>query len=398
MFFLADPSMSIGFDPDLQQALAASRAEAGMSPQETGVTGTDQPFFGPATRPQTEYESGNWGLVPLGKSAVQDILMDPEPAYRVRQPDAPAFLKPEHNHLAGLITIYHEIPVTRNLFLNIQDSDIHFGYDPNWWTGQPISLAPGLSQEEEAAQSGVDRELQRLMAFLDKTERSYGSVQALANNPDVQLCLKRKSERNIEAAVLDAWRQKLEPQKMASIRQIFSTGVDSENEETVQDFAILELQLPPKKSMQETFYDMADEILWPNLGAPELSESPYLSRIAEVIAFAIDGENGGQAVDVPLIWYPDRYLKSARETALEMRLRKHQVREELERIDKLEDRLTYAPLRSGKIISMQELFKAAMRHSLHDTRPPSQASLTLDEELPKLLANIEKKLLCNSSL
>lgn len=408
-FLPADPSMSMSFDQDadLHQAIAASRADLGMSPQETGITGTDQVYFGPATRPQTEYETGNWGLVAVGKPAVPDTLSDPEPAQRLREADAPAFLKPEHNHLAGLITIYHEIPVTRNLFLNTQDSDINFGYDPKWWTGQPVTISAGLSPEDEAMQSSVDRELQRLMAFLDKTERSYGSVQALANHPDVQERLKRKGDGNLEAAVFDTWRRKFEPQKMASIRQIFSTGVDSENEDTVQDFAILELQLPPKNSMQETFYDMADEILWPNLGAPELSESPYLSRIAEVIAFSIDGDEGRQAVEIPLDWYPDRYLKSAREKALEMRLQKRQVREQLERIDKVEDRLTHAVLRNGKVVKVQDLFKAALKHDSceikeedsehHDDmlskRGPSPAAMRLSGELTKLLTSIDKKLL-----
>lgn len=393
--------MSIGFDPDLQQALAASRAEAGMSPQETGITGTNQVAFGPATRPQTEYDSGNWGLV-LGRSVAQDQLSDPEPSERVRQPEAPAFLKPEHNHLAGLITIYHEIPVTRNLFLNTQDSDIHFGYDPKWWTGEPITLAPGLSPEEEVSQSGVDRELQRLMAFLDKTERSYGSVRALANHPDVQEYLSKKKDGNIEAAVLDVWRRKFEAQKMPMIRQLFSTGVDSESEEIVQDFNILELRIPLENSMQESFYDMADEILWPNLGSPELSDSPYLSRIAEVIAFSIDGSVEGDdkrpAVDIPLIWYPDRYLKSGRQQALEMRLRKREVRNKLERIERHTNILTEAPLRtSRKVVTVKEIFEKCLQHNDNAIYPNTKTGMILDEQIPKFLASIDRKLMCEYS-
>ncbi|KUJ11698.1 uncharacterized protein LY89DRAFT_786579 [Mollisia scopiformis] len=405
----ADPSMSIGFDHDseLQQALAASRAEAGMSPQETGVTGTDQVYFGPATRPQNEYDSGQWGLVPLGKSAIQDEFLDPEPAQRVRAADAPAFLKPSKNHrLGALITIYHEIPVTRNLFMNAQDTDIHFGYDKEWWTGKQIEL-PNLSPEDEQTHFTVDREFQRLMAFLDKTERSYGSVEALANHPEVVRAHRRKSDQSIEAAVLDSWRRKFDPNKLALTRQIFSTGVDSEREENAQDFAILELILPMTGSMQETFYDMADEILWPNFGPTDISDSPYLSRIAEVIAFQVEGSDDRKRVEIPLVWYPDRYLKPARQAALDMRLHKREVQEELERIDKLEDQLTHIPLRTGKIVKVQDLLNASLKHDNYEVkrdvseldddmlseRRPSPAATKLSSELRKLVASIDKKLI-----
>ena len=75
--------------------------EAGLPPQETGITGTDQVFFGPANRSQ--YEPGKWDLVPTGNSSAQDfLLLDPEPAGRKRDIDTPAFLKPSiEDHRLG---------------------------------------------------------------------------------------------------------------------------------------------------------------------------------------------------------------------------------------------------------------------------------------------------------
>lgn len=401
--------MSFDQDTELERALAASRAEAGMSPQETGITGTDQPYFGPATRQQNEYDSGNWAMVPLGKSAAQDSFADPVPALRKREGDAPAFLKPsmKNHRLGALITIYHEIPITRNLFLNTQDSNVHYGYDKEWWTGKQIEF-PNLSQEDEQTHYTVDRELQRLVAFLDNTERSYGSAEALANHPDVKKSMRGKFESATEAEVLNTWTRKLIPNKLALTRQIYSTGVDSEKEENVQDFAILELTLPLKFALQETFYDVADEILWPNLGTPDLAESPYLSRIAEVIAFQVDGGEERKTVDIPLVWYPDRYLKPARQAALEMRLQKREVQNELDRIEKIADKLTHIPLRTGKVVKVQNLLKASLKHndseikggdserdddSLSEQRP-SPAATKLSSELTKLVASIDKKLLC----
>jgi len=79
-------------DPELQQALAASRADLGMPPQESGVTGTEVVHFGPATRSQ--YEQGQWDMVPIGKSSAREVFVEPEPADRKREPGTPAFLKP----------------------------------------------------------------------------------------------------------------------------------------------------------------------------------------------------------------------------------------------------------------------------------------------------------------
>ncbi|RQM06475.1 hypothetical protein DH86_00002337, partial [Scytalidium sp. 3C] len=128
-------------DRDLEQALAASRAEAGLPPQESGVIGTDQVYFGPATR--TQYEEGKWDMVPIGKSSVQEILFDPEPTERKREIDAPAFLKPavEDHRLAALLTIYHEIPLAREIFLDRMDVSPSYGFNQEWWSGTEIQMA-----------------------------------------------------------------------------------------------------------------------------------------------------------------------------------------------------------------------------------------------------------------
>lgn len=403
----ANPSMSMNhdYDTEMQQALAASAAEAGIAPQETGITGTDQAYFGPATRQQSEYEQGQWAMVPLGKSAVQEILLDPEPAQRVRGQDVPAFLKPsvKNHRLGAFLTILHEIPVTRNLFLNTTDSDMHYGYDREWWSGKPIEPAENQPLKDTTA----DREIQRLMAFLDKTERSYGSVEALINHPDVIKEMRKGSNVSPEAAVLEVWRNEFQDNNPRMVQQIYSTGVDSEKEESTKQFAILELDLPPKDSMQETIYDIADEVLWRELKPLELEGSPFLSRIAEVFTIRIDGGEEHKSIDVPLEWYPDRYLKTGRQAALDMRIKKYEVQEELDRMIRLEDRLAHAALRTGKIVKVQDLFKASLRHDEAEIKEegeefdddilseqhPSPAAVKISAELSKVVASIDKKLL-----
>ncbi|KAA8572431.1 hypothetical protein EYC84_003051 [Monilinia fructicola] len=60
-------------DTELQQALAASMADAGLPPQQSGVIDSEKPFFGPATR--ADY-GDNWAMVPI--STVKEIYVDPE--------------------------------------------------------------------------------------------------------------------------------------------------------------------------------------------------------------------------------------------------------------------------------------------------------------------------------
>ncbi len=136
----------------------------------------------------------------------------------------------------------------------------------------------------------VSQELQRLMAFLDKTERAYGSVDALASLDEVRRSLRQYAD--MESAVMQTWRNIYDnTHRSATIRAIFSAGVESESTENdPKEFSILELTLPPKDSPRETLYDIADEILWPDLGNMK-ADSPYLSRIADVIAFRVEGEN-----------------------------------------------------------------------------------------------------------
>ncbi|CAL3965787.1 unnamed protein product [Diplocarpon coronariae] len=399
-------------DSDLEQALAASRADLGMPPQESGTT-TATVCFGPATRSQ--YEERQWGMVPMGKA--QEIIEDPEPAYRKREPGTPAFLKPsvQDTRLNAFITIYHSIPLARNVMLNTYNVLPTYGHDAEWWQGKAIEQPSTVTMHGTSSPpqyDETDRELQRLMAFLDNTERSYGSVEVLANLPEVKQA--RRQEPDLPSGVLRAWKTIVEnqhPTGPAMIRQIFSTGVpDEDSDDAPTIFAVLALDLPPKDSVQETLYDICDEVLWPQLGIMELSKCPYLSRIAEVISFKVDKVMAGsdcKNVEIPAVWYPDRYLKAGRQAALEMRLKKREVEQELERICSAEEKLSLIPLRSGKYVKVHDLFKASLKHdeakieedaqivdvNLMASQGPSNAAIRLSEELRKVVASIDKKLL-----
>lgn len=387
---VADPSLSRSQteheDVAFQQAMAASRVDAGLPPQESGVMNTDQVHFGPANRGQ--YDQSQWAMVPIGKSSAQEILLDPEPEERKRDLDAPAFLKPsiEDHRLGALLTIYHEIPIAREIFLERGRVLSEYGHDKEWWTGKPIQTSTISTMDDEDEASEADQfgdELQRLMAFLDKTDRSYGSVDVLTSFPTMKRLHERGrdgSKLDMESAFFETWREIWENTKEEE--ELFSRGVPSEKagKEEGMDFAMLKLDLPEESSPLETIYDLADQMLW-NLLPLELETSPYLSRIGEVIAFQLDGTESSKNIAIPAVWYPDRYLKSGREAALQMRQHQADIQEDLDRMALLENKLTYYHTPGGKTLKVQDMFKTSIQH---DIAKLNDGDLTLDSELENL--------------
>lgn len=391
-------------DRELQEAIAASRADVGLPPQATGTTNTAQVHFGPANR--GDYESGQWDMVPLGVSS-REILLDPEPADRKRDIDVPAFLKPSvaEHRLGALITMYHEIPAIREAFLDRGRvlSNLQYGHHPEWWNGYDIPVS-NLHGDMETLEHEVPAEFQRLMAFLDKTDRTYGSVESLSNMKDVKRA--RRRYNFLEAAVMAAWRAS-SAANPEGVRKIFSRGVQSEAEEDSEgeEFALLELTYPSNDAHHETIYDIADDVLWPV--NTDMLESSYLSHMADVIVFKLGADSvSHKKVDIPAVWYPDRYMKQNREAAWQMRMGKWEVSKELERIANLEERLTNFPARNGKIFKVHDLLTASLRH---DNAQVDDATRNVDEmdgvsfqesaktaklsaQLQALVASIERKL------
>lgn len=399
-------------DRDLEQALAASRAEAGLPPQESGVIGTDQVYFGPATR--TQYEEGKWDMVPIGKSSVQEILFDPEPTERKREIDAPAFLKPavEDHRLAALLTIYHEIPLAREIFLDRMDVSPSYGFNQEWWSGTEIQMASVDTEGEgRVSREGEQfcRELQRLMAFLDKTQRSYGSIEPLSNMRILRKIQRRGvdgSPIDLESAFFETWKKVAADD--STVKKLFSRGVlaNEAEEEESKDFAILDLTLPLIGSEQSTIYDVADAILWA-YRPTSLANSAYLSHVGEVIAFRLEGSSYSKEIEIPQVWYPDRYLKSGREAALAMRIQQNRIEEQLQSITAIENKLTHFVTRHGQEVKVRELFQISLQHDDAqiesgsgseissetidgDTNPRTKDNLS--SQLRKVLSNIDQKL------
>ncbi|KAM0144586.1 hypothetical protein ACHAP3_000616 [Botrytis cinerea] len=370
-------------DKELQQALAASMADSSLPPQESGVVGTDQPYFGPATR--SDY-GDNWAMVPI--STVKEIYEDPEPWDRLRiwedkRPTCPAFLKPsgDAHRLGALLTIYYNIPVAREVFLRRENIETYYPYETGWWSGRPIEYPIASLQEDPnfvADDRRFGQELQKVMAFLDKTERSYGSVDVITELPYMQ----QNAGNDVETDFFLCFKNLMQGKR--SLKHIFSSaayGTDPDPDGNTI-FAIFDLHLPTKDSLTENLYDLADGALWD--GCPlTLENSPFLNHLGDVISFRIKGDkhNDQKAIEVPAVWYPDRYLQFASEDSLAMRTEKHNLQLKIQDISRQERQLKWTT-HNGKTLLVEDVMKLSLNHDQNELPPSNKSISDLTSEVP----------------
>lgn len=419
----ADPRATLAQDEmvdiDLQRALAQSAEEAGIPPQQYGVT-QGPVHFGPANKPT--YDESQWGMV-RGNNSVQDFFPDPDAIDRKREDTTPAFLKPsvDNNRLAAILTIYHEIPLMREILLDRTNLIPNYGNDPGWWAGKAIEPSDAAIPEPNDMNWGLPspqdydefiREIQRLMAFLDKSDRSYGSAEPLLNNAALRQSQAMDVEQKFFEALNQIYCKNAEREPVSSL---FSEAVQpglGENFLQSRHFAMLDLDIPHESFVEdvETLYDLADHALWMMSGL-ERNTRAFLKHLGEVISFRITGSDEHKGIKIPAIWYPDRYLESNIDASLEMSEKKAAIRERMNKICALENKLTYYTFPMLKTVKVKDLLGASMKHDTDllpangvngsdsdsletelSSEPRQTRRLDISAELKNVLESIDKKL------
>ncbi|KAL2197638.1 hypothetical protein P885DRAFT_35894 [Corynascus similis CBS 632.67] len=162
-------------------------------PQQSGVTtntGESLVQFGPANRP--DYDADEWALVRLGKQE-----QDSDPFSRERKNGAPVFLRCrkwnewERHRIGALLMIFQQIPAVRNVLLQTGETPGYgYGTKSDWWQGEPILPPRQLVPESWYDEPVVpwSDEIHRLMAFLELSDRAYGTadIAARASHPDTR--------------------------------------------------------------------------------------------------------------------------------------------------------------------------------------------------------------------
>lgn len=347
-------------DLDTAEAMRQSRQmaeEAGivLPDQESGVMDTDQQVsksaFGPATR--AHYDEQSWGMTFAGQQVQVSA------SKRERQKGAPAFLvesseRADKSRLGGYLTILHEIPLARNLYLSGAGDDTNYGNDPQWWDGvnikRPHVLGDGdngeLQWENEDNVIELRDELQRLMAVLDSTNRSYASVQGLVNlKPELD------SERFYHDRFADYFKDEdtVAPlfTKVMIERSLPAAGsVDgsSDSNEGVQNVHTFDLDIERHRWEGVTcMTGLIDAFMWYEyLTADDetISEArmAVLEDEAEVFVVNLNGVGPTTSIDVSEVFYRERWLASRKEEAVKImnELRKLRREERAANKNKLE--------------------------------------------------------------
>jgi hypothetical protein len=274
-------------------------------PQETGITGGSQTVYGPMHQ---DYYGKNMAITHY-QSDTHDILLNPDASSRKRLAGEPAFLRPtsKTERLAALITILQNIPIARRALIFQGYSMPSYGHHPDWWDGQPINLGDIYeSQGSESPELSLIVEVQRLMAFLGSTSRSYGSVEPLRSILDAL----PNTTGDVVGHFLKAWRlaaNEISENDYADAEVFSSWATTYELSRSDQYFNNLVMALDESAGL--SIYDRIDSVFWGD--AEEAGR--FLSEVGDVfiISPSIQNMNGRpcSGMHVPAILYLDRYLE-----------------------------------------------------------------------------------------
>lgn len=355
---------------DLDQALKMSMMsdDNHTQTQMTGVTNTLSAHFGPAT--QKHYDK-NWALT-VPRDHTKEIWLNPEPVDRKRDGTTPVFLRPstQGHRLPALIKILQTIPLTREAMICRNAILPDYGHDSEWWDGTIIQTpkifhAPNENQGHNVEE--VLHETQRLVAFLEETERAYGSIDSLLTLSSMSL----SKDDEILPVFFKAWEAASEPidvgLNLHEIVKSIGTRRNPDKPEIAESHSFTTLQVPIDDEIADkgrTLYDAIDDILWTTDNLPVGQQEAYLDHIGDVIILDMKRSNeasSGLGIKIPATWYLDRYLESSVVAIKEMRETKAALQEELDLIEQKRAKIAdYQASGAGtKVINGLSLLKTA---------------------------------------
>ena len=337
-------------DEQLTRAMAISMNDSQTLPgQETGTIDFGKQTFGPATR--DHYDADNWAMI-CPPAQTQEILLNPDPSDRKRQPNTPVFFKtPSTGHrLSPLIKILHAIPMAREALLNRTKLLQDYGFEKDWWDGTPVKVLRIVNTEADGrriSEDDVIYEAQRLMAFLDKTDRAYGSTNVLAGVEGIGL---RDDEKAMNFMSIWQTATARSGSPLANIFESVGTKLDPNDPEDARSehFSYLTVKVDNETSGKGlTLYEALDHLFW--VDAKE-DDEVYLEEVGDVFTMEVSNqvENvSGLGIEIPPIWYADRYLPSHTRQAKEMLARKAAVTTQFQHEEKLQKNMSRFQMPAG---------------------------------------------------
>ncbi|KAL6160318.1 hypothetical protein ACJBU6_01660 [Exserohilum turcicum] len=383
--------------PPSRTSIASMQAQAGDAPmqsienQESGVIGSNSNF-----RPATgdNYDTSQWALVPTAT----EIIADPIPTQRKREEGQPAILKPSSNfnYLSSLIPILHSIPLFRNALLcpAILQNDYWMGED--WWRGSPTESARIFDDSigrSEAHGLEIIYEAQRLMAFLDNTDRIYGSVNALLQTEawaEAQSVVDDPDDDLLKFLVM--WGFALQSHvPNIELNGVLRSTVNVAG--TTQESFALDTTVTRDQSRPDfSLYDVLDDTLFSSaVGSAHIRDA---SNVLIIRLTSSNTEASDLGCRIPATLYIDRYLEKNKHVINGMYSDIKQHEEHLNAIQAQVQKLQYhTPNKAGaKKVDSLQLLRTSMTAYEHADGSGSVEDAVVLEKLQALHKSIKDKL------
>lgn len=380
-----------------------------LGQQQTGVTSSSQPQFSKAT--QDHYEENAWAMTLLN---TEEVVLSPDPKDRKRAEGEPAFIRPnpEDLYLGGILTIFHNIPLAREALLLRHKRLVDYGHEAEWWNGHAINLPKIVTvNDEKDTDSDWDdiiHETQRLMCFMDSTKRAFGSSDSLAKIKSMSP-MSADSEDTI-TRFMEAWNDaamKADPGNplttiFTSKAYKYEPANDPAHEPGHESKELFTFEPAVDNPQGDTLYDVLDSALWNDNPGQELDDT-WLEYVAEVLVIKLDASQKPNPVEVeiPLVFYPDRYLSGCREIAREFRRKGLEIQGEILKLEQLMNGYAF-PQGSWNTMSAKEILdkaaqaiKPAALEQMSDSEPGSDvasAETKTSEELKAIVNKIDLRL------
>lgn len=305
-----------------------------------------------------------------------------------------------------------------------------YGFDQEWWHGHPIAMPKIVSTADQApAQPEDDRhnelvmEMQRLMAFLDSSDRAYATIGALTQTEAI------KDNQGFSAGsllelLLNSWRtaalQCIEdgvscPYDTASMKaafeRLFTSIVNTDDSEGMDNRHLglvdLKVDTDPDKVGLTPLSELIGGHLWKN----DVDINNYIETPADVLVMRINQEKAGcnLGVDVPQEFHLDKFLKENIDVTQQLRRQMAQARARVDKIAQIEQKLSSWVLpTTGKRVDAKQMLKHTIGHFSGQNRKDideadqsnsaplghevSEESQAIAAQLQQAMASVEDKL------
>ena len=320
------------------------------SQQENGITGTGQQF-GPAPADK-QYDLSRWQVTHVPRASATEVMEHPRPSKRRRITGEPAFLygSPSTGFLGPILTIYHAIPLAREALIWPAMQVHAYGHSPDWWKGASDDNYMHASVVETGNSAKLDNFLcqtQVLMAFLDNTHRAYGSVESLA-----EIDAYKDFGTNGFDKLLAVWQKATRDRSPDErLTQIFTSVAAKDSnlpgdQPEYRSFNNLDPPVSATVGPDRTLYEILDAAIWTDNQNDSLDDI-WLDHCADILTLRLydsapsrPNKDSGIDLQLPAVFYADRYLEENRTLSLERRRRLKECGLQINRLSALQERLT----------------------------------------------------------